>query len=141
MILGAILFSAYVSGLLGTSYVPGRIASVQQIFVSSLSHVITSTALITLLLMMAVAAHFRRGKGDQFSLTNIAAALADSDLPKAVKRAKVGVITEREQCQRRRRWLGNNVGQEVARRLGSWKISLKLPAKADGLEVLHISRE
>ena len=63
MIHDVILFSAYVSGTLGTSYVPGRVASVQQIFVSSLPHVIASTVLIFLLLVMAVATTFQTREG------------------------------------------------------------------------------
>lgn len=137
---GLFLFSAYVSGSLGTSYVPGRIATTQQIFVSSLSQVIASTALLSLLFVIAIIAHFRRGKGNSFNLTNIAAALADSEFPEVVKNVKIGVISEMEQCQRRR-WFGNNAGQEVAKKLGDWKVSLKLPTKSDGLEVLHISEE
>ncbi|KAH0825775.1 hypothetical protein J3R83DRAFT_8867 [Lanmaoa asiatica] len=113
----------YVSGLLGTSYVPGCIASVQQIFVSSMPHVIASTILISLLFVTAVAAYFRRGKGDQFNLTNVAAVLADSELPEVVKRAKVDIISGRKHDQIRRRWQGtHDIGREVTRKLGNWKI-------------------
>lgn len=114
----------------------------QQIFVSSLPHVIASTVLILLLLLMAVAAHFRPRKGDQFNLTNVAAALADSNLPELVKNAKVDIATGGTYSGRHRGWLGNiNVGQEVARKLGNWKVYLMPSVKAGGLETLHISRK
>lgn len=137
----AIPFSAYVTGSLGTSYVPGRIASVQQIFVSSMPHVIASTVFIIILFVMAIVAYFRRGKGDQFNLTNVAAALADSELPEMAKKAKVDVMVEGQPYASHGRWLGSNVGQDVARKLGNWKVSLKDPDKADGVETLHVSRE
>ena len=117
---------------------PGRVADVQQIFVSSLPHVIASTILIFLLLVMAVAAYFRPGRGYQFNLTNVAAALADSEVPQIVKKAKVDVMTNEKSSASRNWWLGNNVGQEVGGKLGNWKVSLKYPAEADGLETLHI---
>ncbi|KAF8123406.1 hypothetical protein EV363DRAFT_1356345 [Boletus edulis] len=131
----------YVSGLLGTSYVPGRIATVEQIFVSSLPHVVASTVLILLLLGMAVAAQFRTGRGDQFNLTNIAAALADTGLPAMVKRAKVDVVTQARPSVSRSRWLKNSVGEEVSGRLGNWKVFLERAAKEDAVETLHISQE
>ncbi|KAG6370754.1 hypothetical protein JVT61DRAFT_10956 [Boletus reticuloceps] len=118
-----------------------RIATVQQIFVSSLPHVVASTVLILLLLGMAVAAHFRTGRGDQFNITNIAAALADSELPALVKRTKVDVVTQARPSVSRGRWLGNSVGEEVAGRLGNWKVFLERAAKEDAVETLHISQE
>lgn len=93
---------------------------------------------------MGIAAYFRRGKGDQFNLTNVAAALADSELPMTTKRAKVDVLTNGVRpSASRSRWLsmGHNVGQEVARNLGDWRVSLEPPTKADSLETLHISRK
>jgi len=87
---------------------------------------------------MAVAAYFRPGKGDQFNLTNVAAALADSEVPQIVKKAKVDVMAKVKPSASRNWWLGNNVGQEVGEKLGNWKVSLKCPAEADGLETLHI---
>ena len=47
-------------------------------------------------------------------------------------------MTEEEPRGSRGRWLANNVGQEVARKLGDWKVSL---TKADGLDMLHMSLE
>ncbi|KAI9568168.1 hypothetical protein HD554DRAFT_2172561 [Boletus coccyginus] len=105
----------YVSGSLGTSYVPGRVASGQRIFVSSLPHVVASTILVIVLLVMAVAAHFRPGRGYQFNLTNVAAALADSEVPQIVKKAKVDVVANVKPSASRHWWLGNNVGQEPRR--------------------------
>lgn len=65
-------------------------------------------------------------------------ALADSELPQMAKSAKVDAMTEEEPRGSRGRWLANNVGQEVARKLGDWKVSL---TKADGLDTLHMSLE
>jgi hypothetical protein len=70
----------YLSGALGTANVPGGYIEEQMVFTSSLGHVITSAILFTFLTIALVAAQFRKGRV-AFTLVNVAAALADSDVP------------------------------------------------------------
>jgi hypothetical protein len=68
------------SGALGTANVPGGYTEEQIAFTSSLGHVITSAILFAFLTIALVAAQFRKGRV-VFNLVNVAAALADSDVP------------------------------------------------------------
>jgi hypothetical protein len=67
-------------GALGTANVPGGYTEEQMVFTSSLGHVITSAILFAFLTIALVAAQFRKGRV-AFTLVNVAAALADSDVP------------------------------------------------------------
>ena len=71
----------YMTGALGTAYVPGRISTPNLLFNSSLPHVIASTFLFGILSLMVIITHFRAGKQDQFSLFGVAAALHRSEIP------------------------------------------------------------
>jgi hypothetical protein len=90
----------YLSGKLGTAYVPGRLSKPALVFRSSMGNhsptfvlrlVIThdaftgytavSSALFALLTLFIIWAHFRAGQGEQFTLTRIATALDKSDIP------------------------------------------------------------
>jgi hypothetical protein len=70
------------SGAIATEIVPGGHMEdqMQMVLTSSLGHVITSAILFTFLAIALVAAHFRKGRV-AFTLVNVAAALADSDVP------------------------------------------------------------
>jgi hypothetical protein len=70
----------YLSGALGTANVPGGYAEEQMVFTSSLGHIFTSAILFAFLRIALVAAQFRKGRV-AFTLVNMAAALADSDVP------------------------------------------------------------
>jgi hypothetical protein len=68
------------SGTFGTANVPGGYTEEQMVFTSSLGHIFTSAILFTFLTIALVAAPFRKGRG-AFTLVNVAAALANSDVP------------------------------------------------------------
>jgi hypothetical protein len=68
------------SGALGTANVPGGYIEEQMVFTSSLGHIFTSAILFTFLTIALVAAQFRKGRV-AFTLVNMAAALADSNVP------------------------------------------------------------
>ena len=70
----------FLSGAIGTAYVPGGYSEEQMVLTSSLGHVITSAILFAFLMIALVAAQFRKGRV-AFTLVNVAAALADSDVP------------------------------------------------------------
>jgi hypothetical protein len=70
----------FLSGAIDTANVPGGYTEEQTVFISSLGHIITSAILFTFLTIVLVAAQFRKGQV-AFTLVNVAAALADSDLP------------------------------------------------------------
>jgi hypothetical protein len=71
----------YMTGTLGTAYVPGRIGTSEVVFDSSLPHVIVSTFLFIVLSLLVVVAHFRSGKEGKFTLFGVAAALHGSGIP------------------------------------------------------------
>jgi hypothetical protein len=71
----------YMTGALGTAYVPGRLTTSKVVFDSSLPHVIVSTFLFLVLSLLVVVAHFRSGKEEQFTLFGVAAALHGSRIP------------------------------------------------------------
>ena len=60
--------------------VPGGYTEEQIVFMSSLGHIIRSAILFVFLTIALVAAQFRKGRVP-FTLVNVAAALADSDVP------------------------------------------------------------
>ncbi|KIM79524.1 hypothetical protein PILCRDRAFT_10351 [Piloderma croceum F 1598] len=71
----------YMTGTLGTAYVPGRISTSEVVFDSSLPHVMVSTFLFIVLSLLVVVAHFRSGKERKFTLFGVAAALHRSGIP------------------------------------------------------------
>jgi hypothetical protein len=70
----------FLSGAIATENVPGGYAEEQIVFTSSLSHILTSAILFAFLTIALVAAQFRKGRVP-FTLVNVAAALANSDVP------------------------------------------------------------
>ena len=79
----------FLSGGIATENVPGGYSEEQFVFTSSLGHVITSVVLFAFLTIALIAAQFRRERA-AFTLINVAAALADSDLPqKSVEMAQL----------------------------------------------------
>ena len=70
----------YLSGGLATENVPGGYIEEQMVFTSSLGHVFISAILFAFLMIALVAAQFRKGRVS-FTFVNVAAALADSDVP------------------------------------------------------------
>jgi len=68
------------SGAVDTEPVPGSYTEEQMVFISSLGHIIVSAILFAFLTIALVAAQFRKGRVS-FTLVNVAAALADSDVP------------------------------------------------------------
>lgn len=80
----------YMTGALGTAYVPGRINTSVVVFQSSLPHVIVSTFLFLLLSLLVVVAHFRSGKDERFTLFGVAAALHGSGIPGQFAQMKTG---------------------------------------------------
>ena len=85
---GQIIQSAmktFLSGIIATENVPGGYTEEKTVFTSSLGHVLTSGILFALLTIALVAAQFRKRRA-AFTFVNVAAALADSDVPqKCVK--------------------------------------------------------
>jgi hypothetical protein len=70
----------FLSGEFAAENVPGSYSEEQIVFTSSLGHIITSAILFAFLAIALVAAHFRKER-DAFTLVNVAAALADSNVP------------------------------------------------------------
>jgi hypothetical protein len=68
------------SGAIGTANVTGGVIGEQMVFSSSLGHVYISAASFAFLTIALVAAQFRKRRV-AFTLVNVAAALADSDVP------------------------------------------------------------
>ena len=68
------------SGKIATENVPGGYAEEQMVFISSLGHVIISAIFFAFLTIALVAAQFRKGRVP-FTFVNVAAVLADSDVP------------------------------------------------------------
>ena len=68
------------SGQIATQNVPGGYTEEQTVFTSSLGHIYASAIFFAFLTIVLVAAQFRKGRAT-FTLVNVAAALADSDVP------------------------------------------------------------
>ena len=71
---------AHLSGAFGTVNVTGGYIVEQMVFTSSLGHVYISAAFFAFLAIVLVAAQFRKRRA-AFTFVNVAAALADSDVP------------------------------------------------------------
>ena len=72
---------AYLAGYLGTAYVPGRVSASEIVFAASIPNLAIASAMFALLIALIIVAHFRPGKGAEFTLANIAAAVHESELP------------------------------------------------------------
>ena len=72
---------AYLAGYLGTAYVPGRLSTSNIVFAASIPNLAVATTVFALLAALIVLAHFRPGKGTEFTLVNVAAAVHQSELP------------------------------------------------------------
>ena len=84
------------SGAIATENVPGGYAREEIVFTSSLGHVVISAILFGFLAIALVAAQFRKGRV-AFTLVNVAAALADSDMPqKSVEMTQITGAGERK---------------------------------------------
>ena len=70
----------FLSGGLAAESVPGGYTEEQMVFTSSLGHVFASLVLFVFLTIALVAAQFRK-RQDAFTFVNVAAALADSEVP------------------------------------------------------------
>ena len=71
----------FLSGGIATENVPGGYTEEQFVFTSFLGHILTSVILFAFLTIALAAAQFRKGRVP-FTLVNMVAALADSDLPR-----------------------------------------------------------
>ena len=111
----------YLAGVVGTAYVPGRAAKPMLVFGSSLPHVIVSTFLFACLSLLVIIAHFRRGKGNKFTLFGVATALQGSDIPARFTRWQQDGATEEE--------LMKSVGNRP----------ILMSKNPDGSAVLHVS--
>ena len=120
------------SGYLGTAYVPGRLSSPLVIFTSSLPHLVVSTIFLAILSIFNVVSHFRSGKGDNFTLINIATVLHGSELPEQFAELK----NEVSQVPRSQ---GDHkvVQEEVLEMMGNRRILLEV--QDDGNGVLHVN--
>jgi hypothetical protein len=70
----------FLSGAIATENVTGGYIVEQMVFTSSLGHVFTSATFFAFLTIALVAAQFRKRRA-AFTFVNVAAALADSDVP------------------------------------------------------------
>ena len=70
----------FLSGAIAKENVPGGYTEERMVFMSSLGHVFTSAILFAFLTIALVAAQFRKRRV-AFTFVNVAAALADSDVP------------------------------------------------------------
>ncbi|KAG2123484.1 hypothetical protein DEU56DRAFT_49736 [Suillus clintonianus] len=86
---------AYITGGLGTAYVPARVSRMQLIFASSLPHVILATVAFALLWALNIYAHFRQGKYYDFTLVNVGAALHNSEIPEQFSQMKTHAANQK----------------------------------------------
>ncbi|KIK33184.1 hypothetical protein CY34DRAFT_813805 [Suillus luteus UH-Slu-Lm8-n1] len=77
---------AYLSGYLGTAYVPARLSALEVVFMSSLPFVIISTATFLLLYILFGFLHLQK-RGQEFNLPNLARAVYGSNLPEEISRS------------------------------------------------------
>ncbi|KAH7884959.1 hypothetical protein F5I97DRAFT_1305040 [Phlebopus sp. FC_14] len=124
---------AYTAGYFGTAYVPGRISTVEVVFTASMPHVALSTVLFIILSIFTAIAHYRKGKGSEFTLVNVAAAVHGSELPAQFAQMK---STLSSQGSRR---LNDDKGaqEEIAEMFDDRQIFLQ--KHADGSAVLRVS--
>ncbi|KAF8656491.1 hypothetical protein AX16_002510 [Volvariella volvacea WC 439] len=70
----------FLSGELGSAFVPGIVSEPVLRFVASRPHVIASTGLFLALNILSIMAFFRSGKGDKFNLMRVASVLHESNV-------------------------------------------------------------
>ncbi|KAN0097968.1 hypothetical protein V8E55_002414 [Tylopilus felleus] len=145
----------YLAGYLGAAYVPGRVSDTELVFAASIPNLAVSTAVFALLTALIVLAHLRSGKGIEFTLVNVAAAVHGSELPAQFARLKaehtgnghedadieVGdpdtddSMRQGEMCRVEVNSPENQ--EDIVRMLGERQIFMQ--RRADGSLVLHIS--
>ncbi|KAF9236448.1 hypothetical protein BU15DRAFT_77029 [Melanogaster broomeanus] len=125
---------SYLAGYLGTAYVPGWVSTTEIIFSSSIPNVALSTVIFILLAVLIIFAQLRPGKGTEFTLINVAAAVHGSELPVQFAQMKAEQMADFVPSI-----MGDHkdVQQDIAEMLRERKIFLQ--RRADGSGVLHIS--
>ncbi|KAG2125401.1 hypothetical protein DEU56DRAFT_573741 [Suillus clintonianus] len=122
----------YLSSFLGTAYVPGRLSIPEVVFATSTPHLAISTAMFTLLFVLTIVSHVRRGKGGKLTLINIGAAMCGSELPAQISQIKADLFEGSRPLLN-----GKSVQGDVAEMIGNRNIIMR--KHADGSGVLHIS--
>ncbi|KAF9233534.1 hypothetical protein BU15DRAFT_66529 [Melanogaster broomeanus] len=125
---------SYLAEYLGTAYVPGRVSTTEIMFSSSIPNVAVSTAIFIILAVFIILAQFRPGKGTEFTLINVAAAVHGSEIPAQFAQMKAEQMADFVPSV-----MGNHkdVQHDVAEMLGERKIFLQ--RRPDGSGVLHIT--
>jgi hypothetical protein len=116
---------AYLSGYLGTAYVPARLSALEVVFVSSLPLVAFSTATFILLYLLFGLLHFQK-RGQEFNLPNLAKAVYGSNLPEEISRSAQEIDNGTGKCSE----------EDVIERMDDRMIVLQ--QRGDGSGVLHI---
>ncbi|KAH0839482.1 hypothetical protein J3R83DRAFT_294 [Lanmaoa asiatica] len=140
--------TAYLAGYLGTAYVPGRISASEIVFAASIPNLAVSSAVFVLLAALIVLAHFRPGKGIEFTLVNVTAAVHGSELPAQFAQIKAeqaaGVYGHADMEAGAEGDKGRHVGcdpsddhQDIMEMMGERRIFMQ--RRVDGSPVLHIS--
>lgn len=115
---------AYLSGYLGTAYVPARLSALEVVFMSSLPLVTISTATFLLLYILFGFLHLQK-RGQEFNLPNLARAVYGSNLPEEISRSAQDM--DEGQCGE----------EEIIERMDGRMVVLQ--RRADGSDVLHIT--
>lgn len=115
---------AYLSGYLGTAYVPARLSALEVVFMSSLPLVTISTATFLLLYILFGFLHLQK-RGQEFNLPNLARAVYGSNLPEEVARSAQEIGD------------GKCIEADVIGRMDDRMVFLQ--QRADGSGVLHIT--
>ncbi|KAG1766802.1 hypothetical protein EDD22DRAFT_877389 [Suillus occidentalis] len=115
---------AYLSGYLGTAYVPARLSALEVVFMSSLPLVTISTATFLLLYILFGFLHLQK-RGQEFNLPNLARAVYGSNLPEEISRSAQEIDD------------GKCSEEEVIERMDDRMVVLQ--RRADGSSVLHIT--
>ncbi|KAG0695812.1 hypothetical protein DFH29DRAFT_252947 [Suillus ampliporus] len=113
---------AYMSGYLGTAYVPARPSALEVIFMSSLPLVIISTATFLFLYIFLGLFHLQT-QGEEFNLPNIARITHGSNLPEEISRLAQEIDDGTGKCSER----------DVVGQMGDRVIVLR--QHGDGLDV------
>lgn len=115
---------AYLSGYLGTAYVPARLSALEVVFMSSLPLVTISTATFLFLYILFGFLHLQK-RGQEFNLPNLARAVYGSNLPEEISRSAQELDD------------GKCSEEEVIERMDDRMVVLQ--RRADGSSVLHIT--
>lgn len=117
---------AYMSGYLGTAYVPARPSALEVIFMSSLPLVIISTATFLFLYIFLGLFHLQT-QGEEFNLPNIARITHGSNLPEEISRLAQEIDDGTGKCSER----------DVIGQMGDRVIVLR--QHGDGLDVFQVT--